>query len=100
VVGEIEDEFDQDLATAVIEDTEGWVVPGFLSLKRLEGLVGRAIEEPEDIESVGGLIADLEDGEVTPGTAVVWDHIELRVDQVEDGRASRVRVVRPPKRRR
>jgi len=100
VVGEIEDEFDQDLETAVAEDAEGWFVPGFLSLKRLEGLVGRAIEEPEDIESVGGLIADLEDGEVAPGTEVVWDHIELRVEQVEDGRASRVRVVRPPTRRR
>jgi magnesium and cobalt exporter, CNNM family len=99
VVGEIEDEFDHDLATAVIEDAEGWIVPGFLSLKRLEGLVGRAIEEPEDIESVGGLIADLEEGEVTSRTSVTWDQIELRVEQVEDGRASRVRVVRPPKRR-
>ncbi len=100
VVGEIEDEFDMNLETAVIEDAEGWLVPGFLSLKRLEGLVGRIIEEPEDIESVGGLIADLKEGDVTPGTVVMWDRIELRVEQVEDGRASRVRVVRPQKRRR
>lgn len=95
VVGEIEDEFDQDLATAVIEEADGWVVPGFLSLKRLEGLVGRVIEEPEEIESVGGLIAHLENGEVESGTSTVWDRIELRVEQVEDGRASRVRVRRP-----
>ena len=95
VVGEIEDEFDQDLETAVIENDEGWVVPGHLSLRRLEGLVERAIEEPEDIESVGGLVAHLEEGEVSPGTSVTWDRIELRVEQVEDGRATRVRVARP-----
>jgi CBS domain containing-hemolysin-like protein len=98
VVGEIEDEFDRDLETAVAEDAEGWLVPGFLSLKRLEGLVGRAIAEPEDIESVGGLIADLVEDEVVPGTVVIWDKIELRVVRTEDGRASRVRVVRPPRR--
>ena len=95
VVGEIEDEFDQDLETAVIENNEGWVVPGYLSLRRLEGLVERSIEELEGIESVGGLIVDLEDGEVTPGTSVMWDGIGLRVERVEDGRPTRVQVVRP-----
>ena len=95
VVGEIEDEFDQDLDTAVIEDEAGWLVPGFLSLKRLEGLVERSIEEPEDIESVGGLIAHLEDGEMARGATVSWDGIDLRVEEVEDGRATRVRVARP-----
>ncbi len=99
VVGEIEDEFDQDLETAVVEDGEGWVVPGFLSLKRLEGLVERAIEEPEDIESVGGLVAHLEEADVVPGTTTLWDGLELVVEQVEDGRPTRVRVRRPPKRK-
>ena len=95
VVGEIVDEFDQDLDTAVTEDEAGWLVPGFLSLRRLEGLVERAIEEPEDIESVGGLIAHLEDGEVARGTTVSWDGIDLKVEEVEDGRATRVRIARP-----
>jgi len=95
VVGEIEDEFDQDLDTAVIEDDEGWVVPGFLSLRRLEGLVERAIEEPEDIESVGGLVAHLIDDEISPGATATWDGIELTVEEAEDGRPTRVRVDRP-----
>ncbi len=99
VVGEIEDEFDRDLETAVIKDAEGWVVPGFLSLKRLEGLVERAIEEPEDIESVGGLVVHLEDGGVAPGISVNWDGIGLIVERVENGRPTRVRVRRLPKRK-
>ncbi|MCU0304808.1 MAG: hemolysin family protein [Thermoanaerobaculales bacterium] len=97
VVGEIEDEFDRDLDTTVIRDGDGWIVPGYLSLRRLEGLVERAIEKPEDVESVGGLVADLHTGDVTPGDAVVWDRLELRVEAVEDGRATRVRVRRLPR---
>jgi CBS domain containing-hemolysin-like protein len=95
VVGEIEDEFDLDLETAVVEADDGWVVPGFLSLRRLEGLVERAIEEPEDIESVGGLVAHLCGTEVRPGVTVDWDGLALVVEGAEDGRATRVRVVRP-----
>jgi putative hemolysin len=98
VVGEIEDEFDLDLETAVIQDEDGWLVPGFLSLRRLEGLVARAVEEPEDIESLGGLIAHLAEGEVSEGTAVTWDGIDLSVDEAENGRATRVRVARPSSR--
>jgi CBS domain containing-hemolysin-like protein len=95
VVGEIEDEFDQDLDTAVIRDDNGWLVPGFLSLRRLEGLVTRAVEEPEDIESLGGLIAHLTDGDVSEGTSITWDGIDLIVEEAEDGRATRIRVMRP-----
>ncbi len=100
VVGEIEDEFDQNLDTSVFEEEAGWVVPGFLSLRRLEGLVGRAIEEPEDIESVGGLVAHLLEGEVVRGAAVTWDGIDLVVRKIEDGRPVRVYAARPKKKKR
>jgi CBS domain containing-hemolysin-like protein len=97
VVGEIEDEFDRDLDTTVVRDGDDWRVPGYLSLRRLEGLVERAVEKPEDVESVGGLVADLHAGDVAPGDTVIWDRLELTVEAVEDGRATRVRVRRPPK---
>ncbi len=100
VVGEIEDEFDQDLDTTVTEVVGGWMVPGYLSLRRLEGLVKRAIEEPEDIESVGGLIAHLQEGETEPGSTAVWDGISFTVQKVEGGRPTRVRVMRPDPRKR
>jgi putative hemolysin len=100
VVGEIEDEFDRNLDTSVFEDEGGWVVPGFLSLRRLEGLIGRAIEEPLDIESVGGLIAHLHEGEMIRGAAVRWDGIDLVVRMTQEGRPSRVFIARPPKKKR
>jgi CBS domain containing-hemolysin-like protein len=94
VVGEIDDEFDQEVDRTVIEDDHGWVVPGFLSMKRLEGLVERSVEEPEGIESIGGLVAHLNGGDVAVATAVHWDGIDLVVEEAEDGRATRVRVLR------
>jgi CBS domain containing-hemolysin-like protein len=94
VVGEIEDEFDQNLDTAVTEDKGAWLVPGYLSLRRLESLMKRAIEEPEDIESVGGLIAHLNEDEVAVGATATWDGIELEVEKVENGRPTRVRIAR------
>jgi putative hemolysin len=95
VVGEIEDEFDQNLDTVVTHGEAGWQVPGYLSLRRLEGLLTRTIAEPEDIESVGGLIAHLAGGPVEPGVSVTWDGIDLEVELAEDGRATRVLVRRP-----
>jgi CBS domain containing-hemolysin-like protein len=100
VVGEIEDEFDRNLDTSVFEEEAGWEVPGFLSLRRLEGLVGRSIDEPEDIESVGGLVAHLHEGEMVRGAAVTWDGIDLVVRKVEDGRPARVYAARPVKKKR
>ncbi len=97
VVGEIEDEFDRDLDTSVIQDGNGWLVPGFLSLRRLEGLVTRAIADPGGIESVGGLISHLSADEVAPGVSVVWDGIRLEVVEAADGRATRVRAVKLPR---
>lgn len=94
VVGEIEDEFDQNLDHTVVNDGDAWIVPGFLSIRRLEGLLARAIAEPEGIESVGGLISHLADAEVAPETAVVWDGIELTALETEEGRATRVRARR------
>jgi CBS domain containing-hemolysin-like protein len=96
VVGEIEDEFDQGLDTAVVQDGSAWVVPGFLSLRRLEGLLTRPIREPEGIESVGGLIGHLSADEVAPGGSVVWDGVRLEVVEADDGRATRVRAVKLP----
>mgnify|MGYP001827286215 CR=1 FL=1 len=75
------------------------MVPGYLSPKRLEGLVEPANAETEDIESVGGLVVHLEDGGVAPGISVNWDGIGLIVERVENGRPTRVRVRRLPKRK-
>jgi CBS domain containing-hemolysin-like protein len=92
VVGEIEDEFDQDRTGAVIKLDHGWSVPGHLSLRRLEVLLYRGFEQPSEVESVGGLASHLLGDEVAPGAEAEWDGIVLRVESTENGRVARVLV--------
>jgi len=94
VVGEIDDEFDRGHVSVVEAIGDSWRVAGYLSVRRLESILHRTIEQPEDVDSVGGLIAHLLDGDATIGTTVTWEGLALQVETVEDGRATRV-VVKP-----
>jgi putative hemolysin len=96
VVGEIEDEFDLGHESVIETVGEGWRVAGYLSLRRLESLLHRTIARPEDIDSVGGLVGHLLGGEATVGATAQWDRLDLEVEEVEEGRATRVLVTRAP----
>ena len=96
VVGDIQDEFDLGAENTIEAVEDGWRVAGHLSMRRLESILHRNIEQPEDIDSVGGLVTDLLEDEATIGSAVEWDSLRLEVEEVEDGRATRVLVSRVP----
>ena len=92
LVGEIEDEFDQEQIATVRPIEGGWSVPGYLSLRRLEVLVHRTVVRPAEVDSVGGLVGYLKAGAVEPGASADWGKLRLRVVKVEGGRATRVDV--------
>jgi len=96
LVGEIEDEFDQEQAATVRAEDGGWSVPGHLSIRRLQVLLNRPIDRPSEIDSLGGLVSHLLDDGVQSGTATEWDGLLLRIEEIEEGRASRVHVSRLP----
>jgi putative hemolysin len=93
VVGEIEDEFDRGHESAVEAGDGEWRVAGHLSVRRLESLLHRNLSQPEDIDSVGGLILHLAP-DATTGSTVEWDGLRLEVEEIEDGRATRVMVTK------
>jgi CBS domain containing-hemolysin-like protein len=92
VVGDIRDEFDLSGDSVIEAIDNGWRVAGHLSLRRLESILHRNIEQPEDIDSVGGLVTDLLEDEAAVGSKVEWDGLRLEVGAVESGRATRVLV--------
>jgi CBS domain containing-hemolysin-like protein len=92
VVGEIEDEFDQEKSGTLIQVEGGWSVPGHLSLRRLEVLLHRTIAEPAGVDSVGGLAAHLLGDGLRKGATAEQKDFQLTVEDIEDGRASRVIV--------
>jgi putative hemolysin len=94
VVGEIEDEFDLGHEIAVAAEGGGWLVAGHLSLRRLESILHRNVTQPEGIDSVGGLISHLVEGDTDTGTVASWDGLRFEVEEVEEGRATRVLVTK------
>jgi magnesium and cobalt transporter len=94
LVGEIEDEFDLGHEAVVEAMAGGWSVAGHLSLRRLESLLHRTVARPEDVDSVGGLVGHLLPGDAEVDTVVTWDGLKLDVQEVEDGRPTRVLVSR------
>ncbi len=92
VVGEIHDEFDRRRTPDLKEVTEGWSVAGHVSLRRLERVLHRRFKLPEDLMSVGGLIAEMSQESPTIGTQLCWQDIHLLVTEMEDGRPGRVLV--------
>ncbi len=92
LVGEIEDEFDRERGEEIQRRGDTVVVPGHLGLRRLERLLGRRLDPPAQVDSVGGLVGLLAEGPVEVGTRVRWGDMELEVMETAEGRARRVRV--------
>ncbi len=95
-MGEIDDEFDVKHESAVEAVEGGWRVAGFFSLRRLESVLHRNIKQPEDIDSVGGLVNHLLESDAEPGSTVTWHDLQFEVEAVTDGRADRVVVTKAP----
>lgn len=92
VVGEIQDEFDRSRTPDLLEEAAGWSVAGHVSLRRLERKLHRRLQMPEDLDSVGGLVAGMSESAPIVGTKLVWQNLNLVVTEIEEGRPTRILV--------
>lgn len=92
VVGEIYDEFDRGRKPDLLKTPDGWSVAGHVSLRRLERELHRRFELPEDLLSVGGLVAELSDQPPAVGTQLAWQNLQLVVTEMDAGRPGRIHV--------
>ncbi|MDR2930199.1 MAG: hemolysin family protein [Propionibacteriaceae bacterium] len=80
IVGEIQDEYDQE-ANPAIEVSDGvYRVSSRLSLADLGDLFGLELDD-EDVDSVGGIIAKQLNRVPIPGSTLVWEGLEFTADQ-------------------
>lgn len=100
VVGEIEDEFDQGQESAFIASEGGWLVPGYLTLRRLERMLQRPLVQPEEYDSIGGLAASLVTEPLKPGASIDWQDLRLHIVAVDQDRVTQILVRDLRKRRR
>lgn len=96
VVGQIQDEFDQEKPLASRTSETSWEVAGTLPLHDLEEIIGEPVAAG-DSTTVSGLVTQKLGGFPKAGDVVTLGACELRVEEMEGMRVARLRISRPTK---
>lgn len=93
VVGEVQDEFDQEIPLIRQVGAREYLVRGDFALEDLEEL-GMSVlpEDPPEVNSVGGLIVMLLDRMAKPGDCVTYAGVEFTAETVVNRAVQTVRV--------
>lgn len=93
LVGQIQDEFDQEKPMLLRSSETSWEVSGALPLHELEELVGEPLQL-DDITTVNGLVTQKLGGFPKVGDTLRLGTCELRVEELDGMRVARLRLVR------
>jgi CBS domain containing-hemolysin-like protein len=93
VVGQIQDEFDQEKPLCVKLDERTWELDGALPLHQLADLIGESIHE-EGLTTTSGWITQRVGGFPKVGDVLLLIYCELRVEEMDGMRVARVRLTR------
>ena len=95
VVGEIHDEFDRGRTPDLLKVPGGWSVAGHVSLRRLEREVHQRFDLPDDIDSIGGLVAEMIGREPRIGDRIEWQGLDFCITELDENRPSRLLIEVP-----
>ena len=93
LVGQIQDEFDQEKPLLVRTSENTWEVAGALPLHELEELIGQSLEE-EGITTVSGWMTHRLGGFPKENDVLTIGVYELRVDELEGMRVARLKIAK------
>jgi len=93
IVGPIQDEFDQEKALLVRAGESEWDVDGTLPLHELEEIVGEKLRT-EGVSTANGLLTSRLGGFAKPGDTIALGAYELRAEEVDGVRVSRLKLRR------
>jgi CBS domain containing-hemolysin-like protein len=93
LVGQIQDEFDQEKPLLIRRDDRTWEVDGALPLHELADLVGEPLAE-EGVTTTSGLVTRRLGGFPNEGDTLTLGPYELRVQQMDGARVSRLKITR------
>ncbi|MCP5517888.1 MAG: HlyC/CorC family transporter [Verrucomicrobiales bacterium] len=95
LVGQIQDEFDQEQPLLQARGEGVWEIDGALPVHELEELLGRPIQE-EGLSTVSGLVTQRLGGFPARGDSLMLGDHQLEVLQTSGPRVTRLRLTRPP----
>jgi CBS domain containing-hemolysin-like protein len=95
LVGQIQDEFDQEKPLLVRVSENVWELDGALPLHELEELTGHSVSE-ERISTVSGWVTSRLGGFPKPGAELAFGSFQLRALDLDGMRVARLRLTRHP----
>lgn len=96
LVGQIQDEFDQEKPLLVKLSEDMWDIDGALPLHELSELVGEELQE-EGVTTTSGWVTHKQGGFPKKGDEIVIGDFVLRVEDTDMTRVARLRLTRKPK---
>ena len=93
LVGQIQDEFDQEKSELIHVSENVWETTGALPLPELEKIVG-GIEHGDGVATASGLVTEKLGGFPKAGDTVTVGNFELRVEEMEGARVGRLKVMK------
>jgi len=95
LVGQIQDEFDQEKPLLLRRDTSTWQIDGALPLHELGELVGQNLSS-EGIATTSGWVTQRLGGFPKAGDTLALGMFELRVEEIDSTRVARLKLTRRP----
>jgi CBS domain containing-hemolysin-like protein len=93
LVGQIQDEFDQEKSELAQISENVWETTGALPLPELEKIVG-VVEHSDGVATASGLITEKLGGFPKAGDTLTAGNFELRVEEMEGARVGRLKITR------
>jgi len=95
LVGQIQDEFDQEKPLLLRRDVNTWQIDGALPLHELGELVGQNLSS-EGVATTSGWVTQRLGGFPKPGDTLALGLFELRVEEMDNTRVARLKLTRHP----
>ena len=92
IVGEIQDEFDEERPLIRTAGKDSWYVSGKSPLEDLEETINISLPEIEDVETVGGLILSIKGAVPQQGEEVQFESLIFNIEKVTRQRIIEVKV--------
>jgi CBS domain containing-hemolysin-like protein len=93
LVGQIQDEFDQEKPMVTKDSETSWELDGLLPLHELEELVGEHLQEG-GVATVSGWLTSRQGGFPKRGDTVTLGTFKLSVEEVEGNRVARLKLIK------
>ncbi len=98
IVGDIQDEYDQEEPQVQVLDSTTTILDGKMSLGDVNERMGLEMPE-EDADTIGGFVFGLLGHAATQGERAFWQNIEFVVEATDGRRITKVRLIRHPEAR-